>query len=89
MLETKEERKSEVTITQDDHYLNEASRGSDILLAPDGRSYVIVDEPKSYSLVKNREYGEHVLRLVTSKDGLSLYSLMFISSAIPELISNN
>ncbi len=89
VLKIEGKKKFEVTIKQDDKYLNEENRGRDALLAPDGRSYVLVNEPKSYSIVKNKEYGEHLLRLSVHAGELSLYAITFESSVIPELISNN
>jgi thiol-disulfide isomerase/thioredoxin len=83
------EKDFEVTINQDDHSLVSENKGEDVCLAPDGRSYIVVDEPKMYRLVKNKEYGEHTLKLTTWTKGFALYSFTFVSCVIPELISNN
>ncbi len=83
------ERNMEVTILQDDVPLTMENKGDDILIDASGRSFVIVSDPRKYSLVKNPCYGEHVLKLETTQDGFSLYSFNFVSSIIPELISKN
>lgn len=79
----------EVTVRQDDLYLAGNAGGDDIRFAHDGRSYLVVGDPRMYSVVKNREFGEHVLKLSTEASGLTVFSFMFVSGVIPELISNN
>lgn len=79
----------EVELMQDDRFLSELNKGDDIKIAPDGRSYFRVDEPRVFNLVRNGECGEHVLKLTTRDNGFALYSFMFGSCAIPEMISNN
>lgn len=79
----------EVLLTQDDDYLTEETRGDDVQFDGAGRSFVLITEPRMYHLVKNHRYGEHVLTLSTSNDGLALYSFTFVTSVIPELVSKN
>ncbi|HUI11579.1 MAG TPA: redoxin domain-containing protein [Bacteroidota bacterium] len=80
--------KAEVTVRQDNEFLA-GNRGDDIRLDRRGRSFVLVDEPRLYSLVKNREYGEHVIRLSAGGAGFAIFGLAFSSAVIPELVSNN
>jgi thiol-disulfide isomerase/thioredoxin len=89
VLKAEGARGCELAVRQDDQYLNAGNKGHDVIVHADGRSTVLVGEPKSYSIVANREYGEHVLRLSIRAKGLSLFSFMFVSSVIPELISRN
>jgi thiol-disulfide isomerase/thioredoxin len=79
----------EVAVYQDDRFLTPENKGEDVLFAPDGKSYLHVDEPRMYRLVRNREYGEHTLKLSTGSKGVALFSFTFVSCVIPELISNN
>ncbi len=83
------EKKLEVTVSQNDQFLNDENKGDDIRFDPGGRSFLIVSEPRLYSLVKNPRYGEHVLKLTTATEGFTIYSFNFVSSVIPELVSNN
>jgi thiol-disulfide isomerase/thioredoxin len=78
-----------LVISQDGRSLDEETKGLDILLDPGGCSLVSVLEGRLYNLVRNREYGEHTLRMAVGADGLALYSFSFVTSIIPELISNN
>jgi len=79
----------EVAIYQDDQFLTRENKGDDVLLAADGRTYLHVDEPRMYRLVRNKEYGEHMLKLSMMTKGFAFYSFTFVSCVIPELISNN
>lgn len=83
------ERDFEVTVTQDDHFLTAENKGEDVRLAPDGRSYLVVHDPRMYNIVKNREFGDHILKLSTSSNGFAVYSFTFVSCVIPELIPDN
>jgi thiol-disulfide isomerase/thioredoxin len=79
----------EVTIRQDENFLTPTEKGDDVQLGSNGRSYVMIDQPKLYSLVKNSVYGEHVLKLNIPGPGLEVYSFTFLTGIIPEMISNN
>ncbi|MEK7671667.1 MAG: hypothetical protein AAB344_05555, partial [Bacteroidota bacterium] len=83
------ERDFDVTVSHDDQYLTEENKGDDIQIDGEGRSFVVISEPRMYNLVKNPRYGEHVLKLTMQSEGFALYSFTFVSSVIPELISNN
>ncbi len=78
-----------VFVTQDQQSLTSSNKGDDIRIDRDGMSFFVVDEPRMFSLVKNREYGEHVLKLSTNGNGFALYSLAFVSCIIPEMVSSN
>jgi thiol-disulfide isomerase/thioredoxin len=88
VLEPEGEKKSEITVRQDNEFLT-ANRGEDVRLDKRGRSYVVVDEPRLYNLVRNREYGEHVIRLSGGRHRFAIYGFAFATAVIPELVSNN
>jgi hypothetical protein len=75
----------EIALLQDGASIPRDRRGED-LRSRGGRSTVLVDEPRLYSLVRNHEHGEHLLRLSIPGGGVSLYAISFASGAIPELI---
>lgn len=81
--------KVEVDVRQDDRFLKSETRGDDVRVAADGRSFLVVGEPRLYNIVRNLEYGEHVLRLTARGGGLAVYSFAFLTAVIPELVSNN
>jgi thiol-disulfide isomerase/thioredoxin len=81
-------RAVEVTVTQDDQFLTDENKGDDIRIDRDGRSVALITEPRLYHLVKNPRYGHHVIRLIVEHDAIAVYSFAFVSSVIPELVSN-
>ena len=88
VLEPEGEKKAEITVRQDNEFLA-ANRGEDVRLDKRGRSYVVVDEPRLYNLVRNREYGEHLIRLSGGEHRFAIYGFAFATAVITELISNN
>jgi len=83
------EKDFQVFVQQDDRYLTKENMGDDIRIDEEGKSYFLVDEAKLYSIVKNRDFGEHRLKMETRSNGFALYSVSFVPSVIPELISYN
>jgi hypothetical protein len=75
-------------IEQDGAWLTAANKGEDVTLAQDGTSYLVVQEPRLYSLVDNKEFGSHVLRLKGAGDGFLLYSFCFQTGVIPEFVQH-
>jgi hypothetical protein len=89
VLEPGGKMRTEITVRQDNEFLSEDVRGEDVRIDKHGRSFLIVNSPRLYSVVKNREYGEHVLRLSAGKHSFAAYAFSFSTAAIPELISKN
>ncbi len=61
-----------VLILQDDEFLNEKNCGEDVTIE-DGKSYVLVCEPRYYELVENPNFGEHILRLCVDSEDFAIY----------------
>jgi hypothetical protein len=80
---------TEVEVMQDEEYLAEQERGEDLQLNSDGRTYLHVDEPKLYGVVKNREHGSHVLRLAFKGGRVEVFALSFAAGVVPESIPSN
>jgi hypothetical protein len=89
VMSNESDEQLEMVIRQDDEFLSAEIRGDDVLIETDGRSVAHITEPKMYSLIKNKEFGEHIFRLCTRSNALKLYSLTFVSSVVPEMISHN
>jgi len=83
------EKNFQVFVQQDDKYLDAENKGGDVLLDDEGRSYLLVTEAKLFNVLKNKEYGDHRLKLSTRSNGFALYSISFVSCVIPEMIPNN
>jgi len=80
------EKDFKVFITQDENYLSEENKGDDVMIDADGKSFLLIREPKMYNLVKNREFGDHILKLATTSNGFALYSFTFVSCLMPDLV---
>jgi thiol-disulfide isomerase/thioredoxin len=89
VLKQEGKERVEVDIRQDDRFLTTENRGEDVRLGKDGRTFVEVTEPRLYNIIRNREYGEHVLKLSSGSNALAVYSFTFLTAVIPELVSNN
>jgi len=83
------EKSFQVFIRQDNAYLDETNRGEDIRIDEQGRSFLVVEQGRMYNLVRNKEYGEHRLKVSTRSNGFALYSISFVSCAYEEMISHN
>ena len=67
-----------VRLTLDGEYLTDENKGDDVLLGPDGESYLLVDTPKLYKLVENPDYRQgQVLRMASNSADFGLYSFTF------------
>lgn len=67
-----------VELLQDGHPVSPEDAAADVRFE-DGRSVVVVDRPRMYMLVNNREFGVHDLSLTTTSDGISLYAFTFVT----------
>jgi hypothetical protein len=83
------EAKLRVFVHQDDRSLTPETRGDDISIDEQGKSYLSAEEGKMCNLVKNREFGVHTLKLVTSSNSFAIYSFTFVSCLIPEVVLSN
>ena len=55
----------------------EAMRGGDILVDAEGRTFLVVDTPRLYNIIRSAEVDTHELRLSTASPDLSLYNFTF------------
>jgi thiol-disulfide isomerase/thioredoxin len=66
-------------VEQDGRPVAKADAGADLRYDAAGRSYVLVDQPRMYNLVKNAKFGRRELKLLAADEGLGLYSFTFTS----------
>ena len=66
-----------VLVTLDGKYLNEHNKGEDVVIEEDGRSFLVVDQARMYSLVETPEYGTYDLKLSSNSTDFALYALTF------------
>ena len=74
--------RAEVTLLQDSQPLAAEDRGEDAV-ERDGRSVIVVDQPRMYRLVNNRGISSHELTLESTSDGVAMYAFTFVSCLVP------
>lgn len=83
------EKQFQVFVHQDDRFLIAANQGKDVQIDEEGRSYFLVDLARNYNIVKQKDFGEHNIRLTTRSNGFSVYAVTFVSAAITESTSSS
>ena len=53
------------------------------------RAVIALERARLYNIVRNREFGEHLLTLRPQDPGSAVYSLTGVAAVIPDLISSN
>jgi hypothetical protein len=89
VLEPPRGQKVHLTVEQDGGPLQLDGRGSDVTAGPDGSAVLEISEPRLYNIIRNKEYGEHTLRLIPRESGLAMYGLACVASVISEVLSRN
>jgi thiol-disulfide isomerase/thioredoxin len=72
----------DVFLLQDGRPIKPADKTEDTRFLPDGRSYIRVEEPRMYKLIKNRLWGKHELTLGSTSPDFALYSFTFASCVV-------
>lgn len=89
VMDTAERHPTNVLVLQDGHPLTPENSGADISFDEQGNSYIRVERPRMFNIVRNKEFGEHNLNLIISSPVLSVYSFSFVTAPIASLISRN
>jgi len=72
-----------VFVKQDDEFLLKDLVGEDVQFDHNGETYVLVDEPRMYRIIKSKVHGEHTLQLFSKNSGVEMYAFTFGSCIIP------
>jgi len=67
----------DVRVTYDDRPLARDEAGADVQWDDEGNSFVWVDEPRMYGIVKIDEVGEHELKLSANADNFNVFAYTF------------
>lgn len=71
-----------VFITQDGEPLSDKNKGDDVLYDSEGKSYLMIDEPRMYRLLKNNNFGTYDLELISESKGFSAYAFTFVTACV-------
>lgn len=69
-----------VYVYQDGKPVPREDWSTDIQANSDGTTYVLVNEPRMYYLIKNKEYGRHILTLQPSSEAFAAYAFTFVTA---------
>jgi thiol-disulfide isomerase/thioredoxin len=72
-----------IWVFHDDKPVAKKDAGADIRYDSQGRSYVLMDQPRMYRLIKNAEFGQHNLKLAPAAAGMGIYTFTFVSCEVP------
>jgi thiol-disulfide isomerase/thioredoxin len=70
-----------VEVLHDGKPLAPQDAGEDVRIDESGRSFVAVSDPRMYRLVRNQEFGQRLLQLVSRRPGLLAYAFTFVTCA--------
>jgi len=89
ILDTVGKSPCKVLAYQDGKPLGKENAGLDVSFNSKGESLIVVNGPRTFNIVSNREFGQHELELVATNPGFALYTFSFVTGVIPELILSN
>jgi len=89
VLEPPQGGRGTLRIEQDGLPLTKAEAGRDVTIGPGKTSVITLDGARLYHVVRNKEFGEHLLTLRPQDPGCAVYSLTGVAAVIPDLISSN
>ena len=72
-----ENRTFKVLVTIDGAFLTESNKGQDVVIEPDGRSFLVVDKAKMYTVVEAPHYGSYNLKLSSNSADFDVYAFTF------------
>lgn len=87
VLDPGQKRRTKVFVHQDGKWLTKGTRGKDITVGKDGSTFLVIDRPGMYHVIRNMQFGEHLVRLSTKSADLQLFSFSFATSVIPEVVN--
>ena len=73
------ESEQPVALLQNGAPLAREDAGEDVRFDENGRSFVLVSEPRMYRLVRNSQFNQRLLQLVTRQPGLLAYAFTFVT----------
>ena len=77
VLKPEENRPFKVLVTIDGDFLTKFNKGQDVVIEADGRSFLVVDKAKMYTVVEAPQYGSYNLKLSSNSADFSVYAFTF------------
>jgi hypothetical protein len=86
VLEPSRNQSATVSVLQDNIPLTKENKGDDVSFGAGGMSTIVVREPRLFSVARNSEHGQHIIKLIPQKGKLGVYAFSCVSAVIPEVI---
>lgn len=80
----KSEREVRLYVRRDDAPVPAGMHGRDLRTDETGETYLVVEEPRLYSLIRSEDGGFHEIRLMTRDPGVSVYAFSFSNTCLAE-----
>lgn len=77
VLKSEKSESYQVWIQRDGKSLEKEFAGGDVQFDSEGSSFIEVSEPKLYNIVKDKNQGDHILKLLTLSDQMQLFAYTF------------
>jgi thiol-disulfide isomerase/thioredoxin len=71
-----------IWVYHDGKPVSKQDRGSDIQYDSLGRSFMSLDEPRMYHIIKNAKFNQRTLKLATADPGMGIYTFTFVSCEV-------
>ena len=84
VIRPEHETEFDVFILQDGKPVPIDDRGEDIQYTGNEQSYIHVNEPRMYRIIRNAGFGVHEIRLISTSDAFGIYAFTFGSCEEPE-----
>jgi len=78
------EKPYRVYVRQDDQWVLKEDRGKDLRVDEKGRTYLLIEDSRMYQIIKNKSYGQYVLKLSSDSESFDLYAFTFGSCLISD-----
>ena len=66
-----------VLVTLDGEYLDDSNKGQDVVIEEDGRSFMVIDEPRLYAIIEAPSFGTFDLKLSSNSAHFNLFAFTF------------
>ena len=77
VLRPEENKPFKVLATLDGEFLTESNKGQDVVIEKDGRSFLVVDKARLYSVIEAPKYGFYNLKLSSNSGDFAFYAFTF------------
>lgn len=84
MLNSEQREGSKVYVTRDENPVPLEFRGQDMREDNEGRTYVLIDQPRLYYLISNEDTDPHEIKLLTQDKGVTIQSFSFSNQCLSD-----